>query len=376
MTIGTLRAIVAERLPGVPTAPRNSSTYAAHGSAPARTTTTPPISERERDRDDRDEDRDERCRARPSARPDRGPSRRSSADRRSPGTRGAPIATGATPGSGASGGRSGVASTPRGRTPAISRPTFISVASAPASSPTIRPRYRTTIRSASERISARSALISSTPAPSLRRRRISPRTNSDAAMSMPRVGCAATMSGCGSANSRAITTRCAFPPESVRAGRDGSDVRMPNRVDEVARPAVDGRHVEQAALRRPAAGAWRPEQQVVGDARLGRQPAVIAVLRARRRARTPAGRRRTPSVTSRPAIATDPRRGRLEARDHLGQLRLAVAGDAGHADDLAAAHRQRHVVEAGRATRRAAPGPDRRAGPRAARTRGTPRARP
>ena len=84
----------------------------------------------------------------------------------------------------------------------------------------------------------------------------------------------------------------------------------------------------------------RTEQQVVGNARLGRQSAVIAVRH--RRARTPAGLRRIPSSYDR--RLADPERAGW--RPTSSASRVWPLPDACHAHDLTP-HRQRHVAEAG-----------------------------
>ena len=87
-----------------------------------------------------------------------------------------------------------------------------------------RPRTMTTTRSASSRISSRSAEISTTPggrSPVLVNPAIRARTARVAFTSSPRVGDSATRRSRARRNSRPVTTFCWFPPERVPATSPG-----------------------------------------------------------------------------------------------------------------------------------------------------------
>ena len=81
---------------------------------------------------------------------------------------------------------------------------------------------------------------------------------------------------------------------------------------------------------------------------------MVAILRHMREAAVAQlagiGDRRSTSIGS-PSSMTAPDIGAADAGDRLEQLRLAVAGDAGDADDLAGAHLEGDVVDHGDAAR-------------------------
>ncbi len=213
-----------------------------------------------------------------------------------------------------------------------------------------RPSYMTAMRSASARISSRSSLISSTPTPSaaacaqVRVHRLDRRRRRARASGTRRRGPAGRP-----ANSRASTSFCRLPPESWRAG---APARAPHVV------------VLRSARGRALADRAETEQRPARE-----RPAAVRLQHRVRRDRAGPARRRCPAgppargrcrraIAARGIAGAQPLaahvhaalRGRPHARDRLGQLALAVAGDAGDAEDLARPNRQRDVPQ-----RRAAP---------------------
>src|SRR5579859_7481337 len=112
--------------------------------------------------------------------------------------------------------------------PAIINPSSASDTSPGRTSPMISPRCSTMIRSLSDRISSSSVEMYRMPAPRARCSSRRPSTNSVAPTSSPRVGCAARISTGARDSSRARTTFCWLPPESVRALTSGPATRMSN----------------------------------------------------------------------------------------------------------------------------------------------------
>ena len=211
---------------------------------------------------------------------------------------------------------------------------------APRHSATMRPSYITSTRSVSARISLSSAETSSTARPLSRSARSWPWMNSVAPTSTPRVGCSAI-------SSRRLVREFARDHDllQVAAGeradgrarslRSGCRTR---RISARAR-AGDRRRVDQPAARerRPALEAHR---QIVGGAGRERGADGGAILgdigEARRAMRGDVGAGHVDA-----ADAHAPAVGRAQADQRLDELALAVAGDAGDADDLAGAHRER-----------------------------------
>src|ERR671924_379799 len=111
--------------------------------------------------------------------------------------------------------------------PGIAMPSCSSVTSGPYSA-TIRPSYRTRMRSASESTSSISSEIRSTARPSSRSSTSRRWTNSIAPTSRPRVGCAAISTLGSRVTSRATTTFCWFPPDSADARVSGPPPRTSN----------------------------------------------------------------------------------------------------------------------------------------------------
>ena len=121
---------------------------------------------------------------------------------------------------------------PRARRPpvAISRPTSFLSAVRPSRIATISPRYMTAIRSDSSRISSSSADTSRIAVPASRLAIAWRWMNSMLPTSRPRVGWSRTSRRRSRSNSRATTTFCWLPPDSVPAfdvGRRRADVEAP-----------------------------------------------------------------------------------------------------------------------------------------------------
>ena len=194
------------------------------------------------------------------------------------------------------------------------------------------------MRSDSSSSSSRSSLTSSTAAPRLRAATIRPWISATAAKSSPNTGLAAISTSTSPDSSRASTARCTLPPDSVAIGASGDERLDPVARDQLARRVahraagaasqplaqrLSGRSCGTPCCRRRSCAAT----QALRSGSSGRQRHVVAQhLRARR-----ADRARR-STVDRAGGA------RALAGQNLDQLALAVAGNAGDADDLARAH--------------------------------------
>ena len=220
--------------------------------------------------------------------------------------------------------------------PAISRPEPDSrSASATGISPAIRPPYRTTIRSASARISSRSEQISRTPLPGRATARSCAPHELGGGDVDPAGGLRGDVTGAGPASSRARTTRWALPPDSVRAGSSRSAAGIAEAPDESRSHAVAA--LPSSTPRRAIGGlaGVPPDDEVVADAsrrprgRAGSGPPGCSASPHARRSRNAGGGDVAP-------VDGDPAGGRRhEPGDDVRELGLAVAGHAGDADDLA-----------------------------------------
>ena len=216
-------------------------------------------------------------------------------------------------------------------------------ASARVISPRICPAWITTMRSARARISSSSLEISSTAMPrSAAARRRWP-MNSIAPTSRPRHGWAATSTVGSAASSRASTTRCWLPPDSDANGASGPAQSMPNSAISVGAPAAAGLRGRCGPGRapRPSSSSARFSATLSAEHAAG----VVAVLGDQ----PDAGRRPSPrparSAPREPSTSTLPASSGEQAAEHVGELGLAVALDAGDADDLAGVDVERQVVE-------------------------------
>ena len=270
---------------------------------------------RRRPRSDGQADRDERAR-----RPRRA-SARGSTSAAAPGAARQPASV--EPGS--------AAVAPPSRRPSAG-PSRISSASAAASSPAIRPPYRTTIRSESVRISSRSELISRTPLP-VARRSSSARADELGRGDVDARGSAGRRSsrraGRPAPGRRRRAARCR--PTASGPARRGRGPGCRNAGDDPLAAAADAVEVEEQAPLRRACRHARPTTRLSRMLASAASPAPVAVLRdvaepgraplgdaspghvpARRRRSVPAVAGRSPATTS-------------------ASSRLAVAGDPGDA---------------------------------------------
>ena len=220
------------------------------------------------------------------------------------------------------------------------------VASSTGMSATMRPPYITAMRSESWNSSSRSSLISSTRAaarPQVEELAVDELGGADIDAAR-RLGGEQDLRLVGDlAGEQRLLQVAAGERAGARVGTGGADVEA---VDLVAGELADRLAVEDAAPgeRRPAdpgqRHAFRQRQRADHADR-------HAVLRhAADAARLDEARGQAGHHL---AVEFDGAAGRgKHAGDHVGERPLAVAGDAGDADDLAGAKRQRHVLEAGR----------------------------
>ena len=148
-------------------------------------------------------------------------------------------------------------------------------------------------------------------------------------------------------------TRWMLPPESVATCRSAAAICSSATLVELARSGV--RTARQSMPRPAPAPARAPvacrERDVLDDGQAGHDRVGDRVLRARRRRRRAAPASGSARRSSVPPTATVPGVQCARAGERVDELALAVAGDAGDADELAAGD--------GRGRRRAA-GPARR----------------
>ena len=165
--------------------------------------------------------------------------------------------------------------------------------------------------------------------------------------SRPRVGCAAIRTFGSRAISRATTTFCWLPPESPPAARERPAAADVELADEPAGALDEPRGKEPAPLRVRRLRVV-VQRDVLGDRELEHEPAPLAVLRDVPDARVEhLARARVAQLTAGDLIA--PALGLHQAGDRVDQLRLAVAVDAGDADDLAGSDLERdaaHLLDA------------------------------
>ena len=143
--------------------------------------------------------------------------------------------------------------------------------------------------------------------------------------------------------SRPTMNFCRLPPERLRACAAMPAQRTSKRRDQPGRQRVHRCQVQQAA-RAP----WRRSTRVSSafsasdSSGTAPRPSRSSGTKARPRARRSAG----PSAPiGWPSSRTAPGAGAALARQRRQQLLLAVAGDAGDADDLAGAHLERDVAQ-------------------------------
>ena len=218
----------------------------------------------------------------------------------------------------------------RGRRWPSGCPTSFLSAVRPSMTATIRPRYMTATRSDSSRTSSSSAETSRMAVPASRLAIACRWMNSMLPTSRPRVGWSRTSSRRSRSNSRATTTFCWLPPDSVAAV--------------ARRPTASGcrtpRSVPRPSARSPRRCAGCPGCTAGGGTSSGRGcPRPGTTGRGRTGGGRPGRRRRRPRRSSRVplpgdvgAIERDRAAGRLaQADERLDELVLAVAGDPGDA---------------------------------------------
>ena len=174
--------------------------------------------------------------------------------------------------------------------------------------------------------------------------------NSVAPTSMPRVGWAASRIFGSWAISRASSAFCRLPPDSVPVRASGPEVRMSKRsIWSLANLRIALRS------RMPRFEKGGPPTQ--GSAMLSDSDSAPIMPMVRRSSGTrpmpcACTKRGVSPVTTSPCDLDGAAGRRQHAGDDIGERPLAVAGDAGDADDLAGAERQRHVLEAAAPKRR------------------------
>ncbi len=222
-------------------------------------------------------------------------------------------------------------------TPAMARPTSLTVAAAAVNSATMRPRYMTRMRSDSDSTSSSSVETMRMPSPSSRALAKRSWMYSIEPTSMPRVGCAAISNWCRAHLAGDDQLLLVAAGEDCRRGSKidgGADVEVAD--DPRPRLAVD-----RVPVHADAVGEGRRvvavEHGVLGDAEVLDHAGALAVLgdvgdarrwRSRALARVMSLRRRKVTVPAGDAA---------QAGERLDQLGLAVALDPGDADDLAGA---------------------------------------
>jgi hypothetical protein len=234
---------------------------------------------------------------------------------------------------------------PAGHMPLIHSPIFSGVAAAAGSAGETRPRAITTMRSQISSSSSRSSPTTSTAAPASRSASSSPRICAAAPTSTPQVGCATTSARGRASISRPTMNFCRLPPERLAASAPAPAAFTLKR--RIRCPA-------SSAARRVRIQPWRPS----GSVRVSSVFAASESVGTAPRPRRSSGMKCRPRVRRRCAAAWPI--GMAEEADGVGsgagvlarergeQLLLAVAGDAGDAQDLAFAHleRRRRQVDA------------------------------
>ena len=207
-------------------------------------------------------------------------------------------------------------------------------------SPTISPSYMTRMRSESERTSSSSSETSRTARPSSRSSTSRRCTNSIAPTSSPRVGCAAIRTlGSRSISRARIDLLLVAAGERARRASAGLPPRTSNSCDQPSR-ALDEHGSGRASRSASRRLAVVVQRDVLGEREVEHEAAALAVLRDVAEPGLEVISARSRCVTSSPPTTTRPASGRAQAGERLDQLGLAVAVDAGDADDLAARARR------------------------------------
>ena len=136
-------------------------------------------------------------------------------------------------------------------------------------------------------------------------------------------------------SSRAMTSFCRLPPDSVAARRDGS-----RRTNVEGSSSVGARSASARRRERLAGRADRRRSRLSAQVEVGDHGVVDRLAPGCRRPARESARARAAARHETPSSSDVARPDRHEAGDGLGQRDLAVAGDAGDADDLAAPDRR------------------------------------
>ena len=161
--------------------------------------------------------------------------------------------------------------------------------------------------------------------------------------STPRVGCSAISTGASCDSSRATTTFWRLPPDSVPTGSFSLWMRMPKRAISVA-GAVEKRGAVEATALGKRRMTVKTHREIVGGAgREGRadRGAILGDIGK-------PGLAVNFDAAGRDVDAVDADRagvGRAETDQRFDELSLAVAGNAGYADDLAGADGEADLVD-------------------------------
>ena len=194
----------------------------------------------------------------------------------------------------------------------------------------------------SERISSSSSETRKIARPASRCSSSRPCTNSIAPTSRPRVGCAAISTFGSPSISRARTTFCWLPPESVGGRRRRRAAAHVEFLQQLARTRGHRAQVQEPALRVRRLSI-RVQREVLGQGERQHEAAQMAVLRNV----TDAGVERLFRLRVREVMSVDHDPARFhvaQAGDCVDQLALAVRVDACEPEDLACTHVEAHAA--------------------------------
>ena len=203
----------------------------------------------------------------------------------------------------------------------------------------MRPSNMTRTRSERARISLSSAETRSTARPLSRSATSRSWMNSVAPMSRPRVGCSAISTGASCDSSRATTTFCRLPPESVPTATRSLAMRIAVTANERARPLREGGRNDEGGRARAGAARWKPMARL--SAALGRERRADGGAILRNIGEAGGSMRRDIGCAHIDAADLDPAAVRApQADERLDEFVLAVARDARDPDDFAGANGQ------------------------------------
>ena len=197
----------------------------------------------------------------------------------------------------------------------------VSVASARANSPEIRPLDMTTMRSAFPKASLRSEVENTMPSPSRASRRMTRKISAFAPTSTPRVGSSSRIKWGSVSKPLPITTFCWFPPLSAVTSTSGDETFMVSRL--IIRRA-SARSLASRMREQPGKPAQACERQIGAHRHRLHQPFALPILRNENQSVADAA----PDRLARNVLALEfdptPRR-RLQAHQTLEQFRPARA---------------------------------------------------